>query len=191
MLPSTFALQVVTGLWVGWNNHARWIRTSAPRRCGASSSFATSACAHWVLGACQFGNHRASPSMEVTPASEARDSTTLVPTLPVAPVITMCILGGSPSATIKRRRVAATTTVACPTRRLLWQVEAAARRALADTPRASTRARISAGRRGCDRHCGGYSTRAVVPCRAPDPAPRWRTGRGAPWRSSLLTSITC
>ena|SRR5918997_4890833 len=131
MLPSTFALQVVTGLWVGWNNHARWIRTSAPRRCGASSSFATSACAHWVLGACQFGNHRASPSMEVTPASEARDSTTLVPTLPVAPVITMCILGGSPSATIKRRRVAATTTVACPTRRLLWQVEAAARRALA------------------------------------------------------------
>ena len=60
-----------------------------------------------------------------------------------------------------------------------------------DTPRASTRARISAGRRGCDRHWGGYSTRAVVPCRAPDPAPRWRTGRGAPWRSSLLTSITC
>jgi hypothetical protein len=38
---------------VGWNNQARWISASASSRCGTRSSWATSACAHVVLGACQ------------------------------------------------------------------------------------------------------------------------------------------
>ena len=50
---------------------------------------------HVVLRPCQVGIRRARPSTELMSGSAARDSITLVPTLPVAPVMTMCMAQGS------------------------------------------------------------------------------------------------
>src|SRR5436190_16819822 len=76
----------------GWIAQARWTTASAPRKCGASSSTATSAVAHSTFGTCKAGSRRARPRTESTSESRASAPTRLVPTFPVAPTTTTLIL---------------------------------------------------------------------------------------------------
>ncbi len=90
MLPSTLLRQVVAGSCVGWNAQARWTTASAPANSWTRSnrSEARSTADHSVFGGDQSGIRRARPRTEPTSGSSARARTTLVPTLPVAPVTT-------------------------------------------------------------------------------------------------------
>src|SRR4051794_17242169 len=62
--------------------------TSAPVNRGARSSWATSQDSQRTFGAVHDGIRRARPRISSTPGSAPRARTTLVPTLPVAPVTT-------------------------------------------------------------------------------------------------------
>lgn len=93
MEPSTFVRQVVAGSCVGWNAQARWTTASASAKWLVRSlcSEARSTAAHSVFAGDQSGIRRASPSTVPTSGSSERSRTTLVPTLPVAPVITILL----------------------------------------------------------------------------------------------------
>ena len=90
MLPSTLVRQVVAGSCVGWKAQARWITASAlansPARPDCSDD--TSTAAHSVFGGDHCGMRRARPRTDPISGSSERTRTTLVPTLPVAPVTT-------------------------------------------------------------------------------------------------------
>lgn len=90
MLPRTLVRQVVAGSCVGWNAQARWTTASAPSKRSArlSSSVARSTADHSVFGGDHPGVRRASPRTDLTCGSSESSRTTLVPTLPVAPVTT-------------------------------------------------------------------------------------------------------
>src|SRR4051794_7757089 len=88
----TLVRQVAAESWVGWNAQARWMTASAPRNRGTRSVSATSAGAHSALVTSQSGVRRARHSSDVTAGSADRARTVLVPTFPVAPVMTIRIV---------------------------------------------------------------------------------------------------
>src|SRR5829696_1985954 len=90
-LPRTLARQVTVGSWVGWNSQARCTTADEPAKAGARSSIPTSALIQRVLGGCHSGRRRATPTISSTVGSSARAAMRAVPTLPVAPVMVICM----------------------------------------------------------------------------------------------------
>lgn len=88
MEPRTLFFHVSSGSWVGRNTHARCTTASTPAKRGSRSSTATSACTQSVFGSDQAGRRRAMPTTWFTASSVASRSTRLVPTFPVAPMMT-------------------------------------------------------------------------------------------------------
>src|ERR1041384_768787 len=70
-------------------SHARCTTTSAPRKIGTRSVAETSAAPHVVFDRSSEGTRRARPTTDSIGGSHSSASTTLVPTLPVAPVTTI------------------------------------------------------------------------------------------------------
>src|SRR5215211_3907708 len=62
---------------------------SASRKCGVSSSAATSAATHLVFGTSSCGRRRAMPTTDSTSESAASAASTLVPTFPLSPTTTI------------------------------------------------------------------------------------------------------
>src|SRR5690606_18535064 len=89
-LPTAFTCQVSSGSWLGWKSQARWTTASAPASTGSSASVATSAATNRPgAGRSTAGCRRATATTSVTSGRRVSSSTTLVPTLPVAPTTTM------------------------------------------------------------------------------------------------------
>src|SRR5919199_6398307 len=87
-LPSTLLRHVATGSWVGWKIQARWTTTSAPRKWLTRSEEVMSALAQLAFGDAEDGTRRARHTISSTSLARSRVSTRLVPTFPLAPVIT-------------------------------------------------------------------------------------------------------
>ena len=87
-LPSTFTRQVACRSRPGWISQARCTTASAPANTCSRGARATSAALHSTLGKRMPGMRRATPTTLSTAGSSASALSTLVPTLPLAPVTT-------------------------------------------------------------------------------------------------------
>src|SRR5919202_1342996 len=87
-LPRTLLRQVTTGSWVGWKSQARWTTTSAPRKWLTRSEEVMSALTQLAFGDAEDGTRRARHTISSTSLARSRVSTRLVPTFPLAPVMT-------------------------------------------------------------------------------------------------------
>src|SRR4051794_24752949 len=108
--PCTFVASSVCRSREGWISHARCTTASAPAKCSSSGEEVMSAAIQRVRGLRQSGARRAIPTISVTRSSRPSAVTTLVPTLPVAPVITTRMRRACPAAAGANRPWVATMT---------------------------------------------------------------------------------
>ena len=87
-LPATLTWCVIDSVRPGWISHARWTTASAPRSSGTRSEAAMSAAWKVVRANARSGARRATATISSTLGSASSDSSTLVPTFPVAPITT-------------------------------------------------------------------------------------------------------